>query len=387
MWYFVSPQIVFGEDALDALDELEGQRALIITDKTVVALGFAARVQVHLAKAGITCALFDEVEPEPTSETVLRGAQIANQTQPDWIIGLGGGSPMDAAKGIWVLYERPDLVPLDINPLARLGLRKKAHLITIPTTSGTGSEANWCIVLSDHQSKRKLGLGNRENVPDIAIVDPSLTVSMPAELTTDTGLDALAHAVEGYTCTWHTDLTDGMCINAARLVLGYLPRAVANGSDMEARQHMHNAAVCGGLGFGNAMASLAHALGHSLGAVFHLPHGRVVGLCLPYTIEFSVREAPQRFAELAAILGISRDDGEMAARQLASRLRELSRQIGAPTNLAEANIERTNFESALDLLVENAMNDTQMLTAPRVPNYEQLHRLFLYIFDGKPVDF
>jgi len=156
---------------------------------------------------------------------------------------------------------------------------------------------------------------------------------------------------------------------------------------MEARQHMHNAAVCGGLGFGNAMASLAHALGHSLGAGLNLPHGRAVGLCLPYTVEFAAREAPQRFAELAAILGISREGGKMAARQLASRLRELSRQIEAPTNLAGANIERTRFESALDTLVENAMNDTQMLTAPRVPNYEGLRLLFLYIFDGKPVDF
>lgn len=387
MWYFVSPQIVFGEDALDALDELEGRRALIVTDKTMSGLGFVARVQAHLAKAGITCVLFDEVEPEPGIETVLRGAKTANQAQPDWIIGLGGGSPMDAAKAIWVLYERPDLAPLDINPIARLGLRKKARLITIPTTSGTGSEATWGIVLSDLQSKRKVGLGNRENVPDIAIVDPSLTASMPAGLTADTGLDALAHAVEGYTCTWHTDLTDGLCINAARLVLAYLPRAVANRSDMEARLHMHNAAVCGGLGFGNAMASLAHALGHSLGAVLHLPHGRAVGLCLPYTIEFAAAEVPQRFAELAAILGISQQNGEIAARQLATRLRELSRQIEAPTNMMEANIERTGFETTLDVLVENAMDDTQMLTAPRPPTYEQLRRLFLNIYDGNPVDF
>ena len=387
MWYFVSPQIIFGEDALDALDELEGHHALIVTDKTMVALGFVARVQAHLSKAGITSTVFDAVEPDPMVETVLLGAQAADESQPDWVIGLGGGSPMDVAKAVWVIYERPDLSPLEINPIARLNLRKKARLITIPTTSGTGSEATWGIVLSEPQTQRKMGLGNRENAPDIAILDPSLAASMPPILTADTGLDALAHAVEGYTCTWHTDLTDGMCINAARLVLQYLPKAVADGNDMQARTHMQNAAVCAGLGFGNAMASLGHALGHTLGGAFHLPHGRAVGLCLPYSVEFAARDVPERFAELAAILDISHQGGETAARQLALHLRDACRQIGSPTSLVEANIRRGAFETALDSLVDNAMNDTQMLTAPRSPSYEELRRLFLYIFDGKPVDF
>jgi alcohol dehydrogenase class IV len=387
MWYFISPQIIFGDDALDALDELEGHHALIVTDKTMVALGLAARVQAHLEKAGIQWTLFDAVEPEPGVETVHRGALIAREVQPDWIIGLGGGSTMDAAKAIRVLYERPDLSPADINPLARLDLSKKVRLLTIPTTSGTGSEATWGIVLSDPQTGRKMGFGNRENVADLAIVDPRLAASMPPKLTADTGLDALAHAIEGYTCTWHNDLTDGMCINAARLVLQYLPQAVADGGNMEARQHMHNAAACAGLGFGNAMASLAHALGHSLGAVLHLPHGRAVGLCLPYTVEFAAREAPERFAEMAVLLGISNQEGETAARQLALHLRDACRQVGSPSSLIEANIQRDAFEARLDILVEYAMNDTQMLTAPRPPTYEELRRLFLYIFDGKPVDF
>jgi alcohol dehydrogenase class IV len=387
MWYFTCPQIVFGEDALDFLDELVGQRALIVTDKTLVALGHLARVQAHLLKAGITCAVFDGVEPDPSTDNILEGVQAANQFTPDWIIGLGGGSAMDAAKAIWVLYERPDLTPVDINPIISLGLRKKARLITIPTTSGTGSEVTWGIVLSDSLTQRKLGLGNRENIPDIAIIDPSLAASMPASLTADTGLDVLAHAVEGYTCAWHTDLTDGMCIMAARLVFAYLIRAVADGSDLEARQHMHNAAACAGLGFGNAMASLAHAMGHSLGAVLHLPHGRAVGLCLPSTIEFASREAPQRFADLAMTLGISHQEPEKAARQLAMRIRDLCRQINSPISLAEMTIVREVFEADLDILVDNAMNDSQMLTAPRPPNYDELHRLFQYLFDGKPVDF
>jgi Alcohol dehydrogenase, class IV len=212
MWYFVSPQIVFGEGALDALDELEGRRALIVTDATLVQLGIVEKVLVHLKNAGLEVRVFDEVEPDPSVATVLRGAEVARAFEPDWIIGLGGGSPMDAAKAIWILYERPDLHPAEINPFVRLGLRQKARLITIPTTSGTGAEITWAIVLTDTEEQRKMGLGNRENVADMAIVDPALTVGMPPRLTADTGMDALTHAVEGYTCTWHNDISDGLCI-------------------------------------------------------------------------------------------------------------------------------------------------------------------------------
>lgn len=294
---------------------------------------------------------------------------------------------MDAAKAIWVLYERPDLQPGEINPLITLGLRKKARLITIPTTSGTGAEVTWGIVLTDNASRRKLGLGNRENVPDLAIVDPALAAGMPPQLTADTGLDALTHAVEGYTCAWHTDLSDGMCLAAARLVLNYLPRAVVDGSDLEARERLHNAAACAGLGFGNAMASMAHAMGHVLGATFHLPHGRAVALCLPYTIEFSARTDPKRFADLAAFLGVCESDPQAAAQGFAARIRGLCRQVGAPTSLAEAGVQWEDFEAQFEKLVDDAFNDTQMLTAVRSPSYEELEQLFRCVYEGKRVDY
>nr|HID12524.1 iron-containing alcohol dehydrogenase [Anaerolineae bacterium] len=395
MWYFVSPQIIFGEGALDALDELEGRRALIVTDDTLVQLGLVDRVKAHLDTAGIEVHVFDEVEPDPSAQTVRKGAEVAREVEPDWIIGLGGGSPMDAAKAIWILYERPDLQPAEINPFIRLGLRQKARLITIPTTSGTGAEVTWAIVLTDTEEQRKMGLGNRENVADIAIVDPVMAAGMPPQLTADTGLDALTHAVEGYTCAWHTDLTDGLCAGAARLIFQYLPRAVADahsagsgqGSDKRARERMHNAATCAGLGFGNAMASMAHAMGHALGAVFHVPHGRAVAIFLPYTIEFAAREAPERFAELAAILGFSQAGGEEAARVLAGRIRDLCHQIGNPTSVAQAGVEREVYETRLDKLVDDAFNDTQMVTAVRAPSYDELRQLFLYAYEGRPVDF
>jgi alcohol dehydrogenase class IV len=396
MWYFVSPQIIFGEGALDALDELEGRRALIVTDATLVKLGLVDKVKAHLDRAGIEVHVFDEVEPEPSVQTVRRGAQMAQEVEPDWIIGLDGGSPIDAAKAIWILYERPDLHPAEINPFIRLGLRQKARLITIPTTSGTGAEITWGIVLTDTAEQRKMGLGNRENVADIAIVDPAMAAGMPPQLTADTGLDALTHAVEGYTCTWHTDLTDGLCLNAIRLVFEYLPRAVADGADTEARERMHNAATSAGLGFGNAMASMAHAMGHALGAVFHVPHGRAVGIFLPYTIEFAAREVPERFAELAALLGFTPPpsppaEGERrgveAARVLAGHIRDLCHQVGNPTSVAEAGVERAAYEAQLDKLVDDAFNDTQMVTTVRSPSYDELRRLFLYAYEGQPVDF
>ena len=387
MWYFVSPQVVFGEGALDALDEIQGKRALIVTDGTLVELGLVERVTSHLARAGIETHLFAEVEPDPSVPTVKRGAEVAREVEPDWIVGLGGGSAMDAAKAIWILYERPDLEPAEINPFVPLGLRQKARLITVPTTSGTGAEVTWAIVLTDPVEQRKMGLGNRENVADIAVVDPVMAAGMPPQLTADTGLDALTHAVEGFTCTWHTDLTDGLCLQAARIVFRYLPRAVEDGSDMEARERMHNAATCAGLGFGNSMASIAHAMGHALGAVFHVPHGRAVGLFLPYTVEFVAREAPDRFAELARLLGLTDGEGEPAARALAQGLRDLIRRVGNPLSLAEAGIDRESFDGQLDKLVDDAFNDTQMVTVARSPSYEELRQLFVCAYEGREVDF
>jgi alcohol dehydrogenase class IV len=345
------------------------------------------RVTACLAKAGIEAHIFDAVEPDPSVQTVLRGAEVAREIGPDWIAGVGGGSPMDAAKAIWVLYERPDLAPAEINPFITLGLRQKARLVTVPTTSGTGAEVTWAIVLTDAQEQRKMGLGNRENAADLAVVDPEMAAGMPPSLTADTGLDALTHAVEGFTCTWHTDLTDGLCVQAARLIFEHLPRAVADGSDMEARERMHNAATCAGLGFGNAMASVAHAMGHVLGATFHVPHGRAVSLCLPYTLEYAARQVPDRLSDLAAWLGCADEDPETAARALSGRIRGLAEQVGNPTRIAQLDVARERYEGSLDKLVDDALNDTQMLTACRSPSYDEMRRLFQYAYDGRRVDF
>jgi alcohol dehydrogenase class IV len=389
MWFFRSPEIIFGENALDHLAEIQGTRAFIVTDENIVALGFVGILQAKLSQAGIETAIFAEIEPNPSLQTVQRGAKAALAYDPDWIIGLGGGSCMDAAKSIWIQYERPDLGPDEVAPVGKLGLRQKAHLIAIPTTSGTGAECTWPIVLTDKEERRKISVGHAENIPDLAIVDPTFVSRLPAQITADTGMDVLTHAVEGYTAHWHNDFSDGLCLKATQLVFDYLPRAYASGADdPEAREKMHNAATIAGLGFGNSMAAMAHALGHSIGAVLPIPHGRAVGLCLPYTIEFTVRGwLPTRYAEIARFLGLPAGDEAESAANLAEAIRELARGIDQPTSLQEAGISPELFESSLSLLAENALNDGAMTVSLRFPEDEEVVSVYRYIYEGRPIDF
>ena len=388
MWYFVSPQIIFGDNALDALDELSGTRCLVVTDKVVYDLGLVDQVTSHLSQAGLPFEIFSQVEPDPSIDTVQKGAAKALEYQPDWIIGVGGGSVLDAAKAIWVLYERPDLHPAEITPVAdKLDLRRKARLITIPTTSGTGAEVTWAIVLTDTAAKRKLGLGHRENVADIAILDPDMVMGMPPRLTAATGLDALTHAIEGYTCNWHSDMTDGLCLQAAQEIFTYLPRAYVDGDDREAREKMHNAAALAGLGFGNAMASIAHALGHTLGALYHIPHGVAVGLFLPYTLEYIAAENADRIAVLARALNLRGENNESLARILAQRIRDLRMELDESESIAHLGIDQGEYTASLETLVDNAFNDSSMITTPRMPDYVELRKIFIYAFHGTPIDF
>jgi alcohol dehydrogenase class IV len=385
MWFFNSPEIVFGEDALSYLSEIEGERAFVVTDQNMVRLGFVDLVAKQLKAAGMEYQTFVEVKPNPSFEMVKRGAAAMIEYGPDWIIGLGGGSCMDAAKAMWVLYERPDMEPEEINPMIPLGLRQKARLITIPTTSGTGAEVTWVVVLTDAQERRKLVLGSRENMADLAIVDPIFVKTLPSQIAADTGMDALTHAIEGYTSSWANDFCDGLCLKAIQLVFDYLPRMVADQENTEAREKMHNAATIAGLGFGNSMGALAHAMGHPLSPLFGIPHGRAVGLFLPYTIEFTARETPGRYAEIARFLGLDATSDAEGAASLVEAVRDLARRINQPTSVKELGIPREDFEAALQKMVADGENDT--VTSARIPDREELARLFRYAYEGRRVDF
>jgi alcohol dehydrogenase class IV len=389
MWIFRSPEIVFGQDALDYLAEIQGGKAFIVTDEHIVALGFVDKVQAMLSKAGIETTVFAGVEPDPSMETVQRGAEAIRAYEPDWIVALGGGSPIDAAKSIWILYEHPDLAPDEVAPVGMLGLRQKARFIAIPTTSGTGAETTWPFVLTDKAERRKISLGHPEDIPDIAIVDPIFVHQLPAQITADTGMDALTHAVEGYTSQWHNDFTDGLCLKGTQLVFDYLPRAFENGGDDPvAREKMHNAATIAGLGFGNSMAAMAHGLGHALGALFPIPHGRAVGLFLPYTIEFTFQgDLPTRYAEIARFLNLPAIDEAEGAASLSQAIRNLAHRIGQPTSLQEAGISREDFEAQLPKLIDNALNDSAMVLGLRFPDEGEAQKICHCAFEGKSVDF
>ncbi|MCA9898546.1 MAG: iron-containing alcohol dehydrogenase [Ardenticatenaceae bacterium] len=389
MWFFKCPEFFFGEDALSQLEMLPGKRAFIVTDANIARLGFPDIVQKTLANADIASQVFAEVEPDPSLQTVQRGAEAMLAYEPDWIIGLGGGSSMDAAKAMWILYERPGIEPESISPMEDLGLRQKAKLICIPTTAGTGSESNYGIVLTDTSEKRKLTLGSREATPDIAIVDPMFTKNLPAFITADTGIDVLSHAIEAYSCGWANDFTDGLCLQAARMVFQYLPRAVADGpNDEEAREKMANAASIAGITLGNSQVALAHALGHSAGALFKtIPHGRITAIFLPYTIEFVANGGVGRYADLAAIVGQPAQNELEAAQKLANATRSLMRQLNLPTSLHEAGISATELDEQMETLVEHVMIDTNTLMSRRIPEFEEIEQLFHCAFNGRSVDF
>lgn len=389
MWFFTSPRtIVFGEGALEYLKELEGERVFIVTDKVLRKLGIVDKVVEQLKETGMEIRIFDEVEPEPSKQTIKRGAKILSEFGADWIIGLGGGSCMDAAKAMWVLYERPDLTIEDITPFEKLNLRKKARLINIPTTSGTGADVTWAVVITDAERKVKLELASKEVVADISILDPALVLDLPPRLTADTGMDALVHAIEAYTVQWKNDFSDALALRAIQLIFKYLPRAFKNGkNDPEAREKMHNAATMSGLAFSNSQIGIVHAMGHSLGAVFKIPHGRSVAVFLPYVMEYNLSEAASLYAEIAEAIGITDGSDEEKARKLIEAVRNLMKELEEPLSIKEMGIPREEFEAKLDELIEKANESTGTIVNPRVPTEEDYRKLFLYAYEGKSVDF
>ncbi len=388
MWELTFPRtVVAGEGALDYLKEVEGERALIVTDKVIHKLGFFEKVASYLKEAGLEVKVFDEVEPEPSIETIMKGAEFARKYSPDWLIGLGGGSCMDAAKAIWVPYANPDIEVAEINPFTKFELRKKARLICIPTTSGTGAEATWATMITDTKEERKMELPCREIVSDIIILDPDIPKSMPPSLAADTGLDALTHAIEAYVSQWRNDFSDALAMKAIQIVFEYLPRAYRNPEDKEAKEKMHNAATMGGMAFGNSQVGIAHAMGHSLGAIFKVSHGRTVDLFLPYSIEYGAREATERYADIGRAIGIEARTDEEAVEKLVEAVRRLNREMKEPSSIKELGISREDFEKRLEDLVTRAANSSCTFMNPRVPDVEDTRKLFLYAFEGKKVDF
>lgn len=389
MWYFSSPFLVFGEDSLDYLDQLKMNKVFIVTDKIMRKIGFVEKVEKKLKV--IPHQIFDEVEPDPSIETVMNGAKLCQAFAPDFIIGLGGGSVMDAGKGIWFLYEKPDQTIDSLNPFTYYeNFPSKAKYITIPTTSGTGADVTWAVILTDTAQKRKITPASRQIVASVAIIDPIFAVQMPPDLTAGTGLDALTHSIEGYLSMWRNDFSDAFSIKAIEFIFKYLPRAFQDGNDKEAREKMHNAASMAGLAFGNSQATFAHSIGHSIGALFHKPHGACVGMALPYVMEFSRNNGTGVIAKLADIgrraLLISGNEEE-ASEQLILKVRKLMEVIKAPMKIPDLGITKSEFDEQLPTLVKYTSEDSCISMTNPMPNDEQIERVYHYMWDGKHIDF
>jgi alcohol dehydrogenase class IV len=387
---FSCPFIAYGDNALDYLAQVKGEKAFIVTDKNIVKLGLVKLVTDKLDEINIKWEIFDEVEAEPSLDTIRKGGVAVGKYQPDWVIGIGGGSCMDAAKAIILLLARPELKPEALSVLEDFNLRGKARLMTIPTTSGTGSEASWVIVLTDTNDNRKLGLGTPEVMPDVAILDAVMVTGMPPQITADTGMDVICQSIEAYISTWSTSLTAGPALIATRLALEYLPRAYKDGKDVDARKEMMNGAMMSGLSGCNSMFGLAHGTGHALGGIFHMPHGRTVGLFLPYTLEYIINDsegATTKIAEIARYCGLIAGSDKECAKALIAKIRALAKEIKQPLSVKDCGIEKAKYEKEMPGLISRALNEVMTMTAPRVPGTEDLDKLFRYAYEGKPIDF
>lgn len=392
MTEFSSPKIVFGRGSLDQIGDLidgGAEKAMIVTDAGVVDLGYADLVREKLEEAGLEVKIFDEVEPDPSISTAEKGGKMMSEFGPDWIVGLGGGSCMDAAKAMWVRYENPEIPLGGINPFTELGLREKAKYMTIPTTSGTGADSTWAVILTDKEEGVKLGLASREVIADVAIIDPKFPKNMPKKLTAGSGLDVLGHAFSGYVSAWKNDFADGMCLQASKMAWEYLPKACEDPDDMEAREKMHNAATIAGLGFGNSQATIEHSIAHAVGAVHHLHHGLLVGIALPYTIQFQSKEGKVKelYADLAAFLGIDFDSREDAPDKLAEGVLNILDATGSPKSYGETEITDEEWSDGKEKVIKNALGDPCTMTTRRTPSKEEMEKLVDCCWEGKKVDF
>ncbi|NVM29902.1 MAG: iron-containing alcohol dehydrogenase [Candidatus Helarchaeota archaeon] len=374
------PVIYHGKGTLKELKSFRHQRIFIVTDKTIWEL-FGKKISKYFKKQEIM--VFDEVEPDPTDTIITKGGDLAREFKPDLILGIGGGSVLDAAKGIFFLYEREDKTLYDMSPFTFFKLGKKSKFALIPTTSGTGSENTWGIVVTKTGTGQKVPLGSYEVIPSTVILDPNLPLGMPPKLTAETGIDALVHAVEAEINALNNDFTEALNLHAIKLLFKYLPVAVQDGSNEEARQKVHNAASLAGIGFANSSCGIAHSCGHSLGGVFHFSHGISVGVMLPYILEFNKPECENKYIDILEALNVT--DSKDPTAQLVMMVKDLLKTVNLPTSLKEIISEadwKKNFEKLIEFVVTDQLNAFN----PRAAEEEDFRKIFQYAYEEKSVD-
>lgn len=407
MQWFRIPERVYHEfGSVSYLEKIaDTNRVMIVTDRMMVQLGYVDKLTYHLRKRRnpVMIEVFADVEPDPSVDTVLNGAEKMRQFKPDTIIALGGGSSMDAAKGMWLFYENPE-IDFDDLRLRFMDVRKRvfkfpklgrqAKLVAIPTTSGTGSEVTSFAVVTDKVNNIKYPLADYELTPDVAIIDPNFVMTVPKAVTADTGVDVLTHAVEAYVSVMATDYTDALAIKAIQMVFDYLPRAYKDGSDKEAREKMHNASCMAGMAFANAFLGINHSLAHKLGGEFHIPHGRSNAILLPHVIKYNATKptkfaafpkykefiADKKYAEIAKYLGLKSTTTEEGVKSLIDAVNNLLVELNIPKTIAECGVSEKEFMASVDKLALDAFDDQCTPANPRYPLVSELKEIYITAF-------
>ena len=409
-WFKIPNKIYFEAGSLQYLEKMPDiSKAFIVTDEGMVKLGYVDKVLYYLRKREkyVHSQIFAEVESDPSFETIKKGVEMMNNFQPDVIIALGGGSPIDAAKGMWLFYEHPD-ADIEGMKLKFMDIRKrtykfpklgtKAQMVAIPTTSGTGSEVTSFAVITDKEKNKKYPLADYELTPDVAIVDPDLVMSLPKSVTADTGMDVLTHALEAYVSNMASDYTDGLAEKATELVFKYLRVAYNDGSNKEAREKMHNASTIAGMAFTNAFLGVCHSMAHKIGAEFHLPHGRINAILLPYVIRYNGVDDPTKFvsfpkyeyyvakhkyAEISRRMNFPAYTDDEGLESLVREVDKLRADVGIPKSFKEAGIDENEFLAKVDMLADRAFEDQCTSANPRVPLVSEIKQIMLDSYYGK----
>ena len=408
-WFKVPEKIYFEAGSIAYLEKMPDiERAFIVTDDSMVKFGYIDKILYHLRKREkhVHSEIFSDVESDPSFDTIKKGVEAMRSFKPDVIIALGGGSAIDAAKGMWLFYENPDadveglkLKFMDIRKrtykFPKMG--KKAKMVAIPTTSGTGSEVTSFAVLTDKEKNKKYPLADYELTPDVAIIDPDLVMSLPKSVTADTGMDVLTHAIESYVSNMASDYTDGLAEKAVELVFKYLKEAYEHGDNKIAREKMHNASTIAGMAFTNAFLGVNHSIAHKIGAEFHMAHGRINAILLPYVIKYNSSKptkfvsfpkyeyfiADKKYAELAKKVGLKVSNTQDGVDSLIQAIKELNKDLGIPQSFKEAGLNEQEFLSKVDLLADRAFEDQCTSANPRVPLVNEIKQIMLDSYYGE----
>lgn len=373
--FYVKPRIYMGKEGLDNI--LRGvERAMIVTDNFMHSTGKDSYLTIPLEQRHISYKVFSEVKPDPDIATIAKGMTMMLECKPQVLLALGGGSPIDAAKAMNYLATQE-------------GLAEKCYFVAIPTTSGTGSEASKFSVVSDPTQSAKYPLVSDELLPDAAILDAELVKSVPPSVTADTGIDVLTHAIEAFVSTEQNDFSNACAEKAIKLVRNNLMKVYQHPDDIQARQKMHNASCLAGIAFSNSGLGLNHGMAHTLGAHFHIPHGRANGILLPYVMSFNcgchdkLTPYAKRYARIARILRLDGPSIRQSAFSVVRTSKQFIKQLHIPDSIEAAGVSREDFDLALDEMAEAAFNDACTKTNPRACSVEEIKQLFLRAYSGK----